>query len=68
MAGRISALLNDQPDKLEKVSQHPIYGIVEYYGRINIRGEWYIYSQQQDRLLRSPNPPSQQGLFDAPTQ
>lgn len=53
---------------IQRVSAHPIYGIIDHYGRMNIRGEWYIHDPVQDRLIRSPNIPSQQELFDAPTQ
>lgn len=52
----------------EQISKHPIYGIVEYYGRIQIKNQWYTYNSEQDRLFRSTNPPLQQGLFDESTQ
>lgn len=55
-------------EQIEHISRHPIYGIVEYYGRIQINKQWYTYCSEQDRLLRSPNPPLQPGLFDALTQ
>lgn len=55
-------------EEIDKISLHPIYGIVEYYGRIQIHHQWYVYDPVQDRLLRSPNLPSQQELFDATTQ
>jgi hypothetical protein len=39
------------PETIENISNHPIYGIVEDYGQINIRGIWYKYNQKTDRLV-----------------
>lgn len=58
----------DDPTLIRQVSLHPVYGVVEYYGRIEIHRQWYLYCQEQDCLIRSPSIPSQQELFDAPTQ
>lgn len=60
--------MEDDPELIHDVSRHPIYGIAEYYGRIEIKRHWYCYYPEQDCLVRSPNPPLQQELFDAPTQ
>ena len=40
------------PETIEQVSKHPIYGIAEDYGHIQIRNVWYRYDPHQDRLLR----------------
>lgn len=53
------------PETIPAISLHPIYGIVEYYGRICIREQWYSYDEQQDRLIRSPNARQQEDLFNA---
>ena len=55
-------------EEIKNVSQHPFYGIAEYYGRIQVNNNWYAYDPIRDRLIRSPSLPSQQELFDAPTQ
>lgn len=56
------------PESLLEISQHPIYGIVEYYGRICIGEQWYRYDAIQDCLIRSSQIPQQEDLFHAPAQ
>jgi hypothetical protein len=43
----------DEIEAIEKVSQHPIYGIAEDYGHIYTNGHWYDYDPIHDRLIRS---------------
>lgn len=43
----------DSIELIEQVSRHTSYGIVSYYGRICIHGQWYVYDRVKDRLVRS---------------
>jgi hypothetical protein len=54
----------DSIELIEQVSRHPSYGIVSYYGRICIHGQWYVYDRVKDQLVRSTKPALQEGLFD----
>lgn len=53
------------PESLLEISKHPIYGIVEYYGRICIHEQWYQYDLSNDRLICSSQIPQQEDLFHA---
>ena len=52
--------MTDDPETIEQISQHPIYGIVEYYGRIAINDQWYQYDRVRDRLVRCTTPAQQE--------
>jgi hypothetical protein len=43
----------DPIEAIEHVSQHPVYGIVEDYGRIYTNGHWYDYDPVKAKLIRS---------------
>jgi hypothetical protein len=53
------------PETIEQVSKHSIYGIVEDYGHIQIREVWYRYDPHQDRLVRFTKSPHED-LFACP--
>ena len=53
------------PETIERISQHPIYGIVEDYGQICIRDVWYRHDVDTDRLLRFTKS-SLEDLFPCP--
>lgn len=64
----MKSMISCNPEHLVKVSTHPIYGIVEYYGRICIQEQWYQYDRLQDRLIRSSESQQQEDFFHATAQ